>query len=52
MCLYHTGIGETYALRIVEYREANGKFNSVEELVHVKGIGKRTLDKIKPFIKL
>lgn len=46
------GIGETYALRIVEYREANGKFNSVEELVHVKGIGKRTLDKIKPFIKL
>ena len=47
-----SGIGETYALRIVEYREANGKFNSVEELVHVKGIGKRTLDKIKPFIKL
>lgn len=46
------GIGETYALRIIQYRETNGKFTSVEELVHVKGIGKRTLDKIKPFIRL
>ena len=45
-------IGEIYALRIIEYRETNGKFTSVEDLVNIKGIGKRTLDKIKPFIKL
>lgn len=46
------GIGETYAQRIIEYRETNGDFTSVDDLVKVKGIGKRTLEKIKPFIKL
>lgn len=46
------GIGETYAQRIIEYRETNGDFTSVDELVNVRGIGERTLEKIKPFIKL
>ncbi|MBO6793610.1 MAG: helix-hairpin-helix domain-containing protein [Balneolaceae bacterium] len=46
------GIGNTYAQRIIEYRETNGDFTSVDELVNVKGIGERTLEKIKPFIKL
>ncbi len=46
------GIGETYAQRIIEYRETNGDFVSVDDLVNVKGIGERTLEKIKPFIKL
>ena len=41
-----TGIGETIAQRIVEYRE-NKKFETVDELVNVKGIGEKTLAKIR-----
>jgi competence protein ComEA len=33
------GIGEELARRIVEYREANGPFENVEELMEVSGIG-------------
>ena len=46
------GIGITYAQRIIEYRETNGSFTSVEDLVKVRGIGDKTLEKLKPFIKL
>ncbi len=46
------GIGETYAQRIIEYRETNGDFTSVDDLVNVRGIGERTLEKIRPYIKL
>ncbi|MCY1258674.1 competence protein ComEA helix-hairpin-helix repeat region [compost metagenome] len=39
------GIGEKKAEAIVQYREANGPFTSVDQLLEVKGIGKATLDK-------
>ena len=39
------GIGEVKAKAIVAYREANGPFASVEELLEVKGIGSATLEK-------
>jgi competence protein ComEA len=39
------GIGEVKAKAIVEYREANGPFASVDELLEVKGIGQATLEK-------
>lgn len=39
------GIGEAKAKAIVAYREGNGAFSSVEELLEVKGIGKAILDK-------
>lgn len=38
------GIGPTLARRIVEYREKNGPFRSVEELVQVRGIGAAKLE--------
>ena len=39
------GIGESKAEAIIVYREANGPFESVEQLVEVKGIGSRTVEK-------
>ncbi|SDA43032.1 competence protein ComEA [Pseudomonas sp. NFACC15-1] len=40
-----TGIGKAKAEAIVAYRENNGAFSSVDELLEVKGIGKAILDK-------
>ncbi|MCK5663663.1 MAG: helix-hairpin-helix domain-containing protein [Thiotrichaceae bacterium] len=42
-----TGIGSTKAAAIVTYRTENGKFISVEDLSKVKGIGQKTVDKLK-----
>ncbi|MHB2249082.1 ComEA family DNA-binding protein [Pseudomonas fitomaticsae] len=39
------GIGEAKAKAIVAYRDANGPFSSVDELLEVKGIGKAILDR-------
>lgn len=39
------GIGEAKAKAIVAYREENGPFASVDELLEVKGIGKSILDR-------
>ena len=39
-----SGVGEKRAAAIVAYREANGPFQSVDDLVLVKGVGARTLE--------
>ncbi|WP_260955209.1 ComEA family DNA-binding protein [Pseudomonas citri] len=39
------GVGKAKADAIVAYRETNGPFSSVEELLEVKGIGKAILDR-------
>ena len=41
------GIGVKKAERIISYRKEHGKFNSVEELKNVKGIGEKILAVIK-----
>lgn len=38
------GIGETYAGRIIEYRENNGSFKAPEDLLNVKGIGEKMFE--------
>jgi len=42
-----TGIGPAKAKAIVEYRKLNGPYKTVDELTNVKGIGERTLEKIR-----
>lgn len=44
------GIGAKKAADIVAYREQNGPFKTVEDLTKVKGIGAKTLEKLKPEI--
>ena len=41
------GIGTSIATRIVEYRKENGKFNSMEDIKNVRGIGDAKFNKIK-----
>jgi competence protein ComEA len=45
------GIGETLAKRIVADREAHGPFGSIEELRRVKGIGAKTVERMRPWLK-
>ncbi|CUO47958.1 helix-hairpin-helix domain-containing protein [Clostridium disporicum] len=47
-----TGIGEVKAQSIIEYREKNGGFKSVDEIKNVDGIGEKTFEKIKEKITL
>ena len=41
------GIGESRALRIINYREQNGKIKSLEEMNEIKGFGERSIAKLK-----
>jgi len=44
------GIGETLAQRIVDYRQQNGPFQNINELIKVEGIGAATYEQIKDLI--
>ncbi|MEK5761141.1 helix-hairpin-helix domain-containing protein, partial [Acinetobacter variabilis] len=47
-----SGVGEKKAQAIVEYRNKNGKFNSIEDLQKVKGIGPKLFEKNKSRLTL
>lgn len=46
------GIGPALAKRILEYRSSKGRFSSVEEVDKVKGIGEKTMARIRPLVKV
>jgi comEA protein len=44
------GVGPALSKRIVEYREANGEFDRVEDVMQVSGIGAKTFEGIKDYV--
>jgi competence protein ComEA len=46
------GIGEKMAARIIEHREKNGPFRSLDELRRVPGIGPAVLARIRPYLRI
>jgi competence protein ComEA len=44
------GIGEVTAQRIVDFREQNGPYRSIDDLVHVQGISTRTIDGLRDLV--
>lgn len=45
-------VGPSVAARIVEFREKNGKFKSVEELMLVSGVGEKTFAMLEPYVTI
>lgn len=46
------GLGEILAARIIERRTAGGKFIHADDLLEVKGIGEKKLERIKEYIRI
>lgn len=46
------GIGEDKAQRILQFREQNGPFTSIDQLLNIEGIGAATLEKLKPLVTI
>ena len=44
------GIGPSTAARIIEWRETQGRFERLEDLLNIRGIGVTTLEKLRPFL--
>ena len=44
------GVGETLARRIVEHRAEHGPFMDLEDLQNVRGIGPKTMDRLRPYL--
>ncbi len=45
------GVGMSKAAAIIEYRDQNGPFKHADEMVNVKGIGLRTVEKNRDYIR-
>jgi competence protein ComEA len=46
------GVGPAMAQRILDWRKEHGRFQKVEDLMTVKGIGQKKFDKMKPYLTL
>ena len=46
------GVGPALAARIVEHRQKNGGFKSVEDIMAVKGIGEKNFSKIQSYLSV
>ncbi|WEG14209.1 helix-hairpin-helix domain-containing protein [Pullulanibacillus sp. KACC 23026] len=46
------GIGPAKAKAILDYREQNGPFKTIEDLGNVSGIGDKTIERLKPYLDL
>jgi len=46
------GIGEKRAMAVLELRKKLGRFKQVEDLLRVKGIGRSTLRKLRPLVRI
>ena len=46
------GVGKAMATRILEYRQKNGGFRKIEDLMNVKGIGEKSFLKLKPLVTI
>jgi len=46
------GIGKVMAERIVAWRDEHGPFRRVEDLMKVKGVGEKTFEKLRPYVKV
>lgn len=44
------GVGPALSERIIEYRDEHGPFQSVEQLDKIKGIGPKTVQKLRPWL--
>ena len=47
-----SGVGPAKAQAIVDYREENGAFESVDELNEISGFGEKTVEKLRDSIKI
>lgn len=46
------GVGEKLAARILEQRQKQGSFKTVQELMNVKGIGEKNFERLSPYVSV
>ena len=44
------GIGKSLSQRIIAFREKNGPFQSVDDLLKVQGVGEKSIQKLRPYL--
>lgn len=44
------GIGKSLSQRIVAFRDKNGPFESVDDLLKVQGVGEKSIQKLRPYL--